>query len=121
MKLVIMSLLMVFALSAQAINLGDLLPILIGGSRPAPYPGNPYPGHPEYPNQPYPGQPNYPGYCNVTCRADDNGYEEHGGGHYSCDECLSYHGECTETCNANCIAQQVRALRSKINFVKSLT
>jgi hypothetical protein len=129
MKLVIMSLLMVFALSAEAVNLGDILPIIIGGGRPGgrpapypggpghggpghgpgqpapypgnPYPGNPYPGNPGYPNQPYPGQPSNPGYGNVTCRANDNGYEEHGGGHYSCGECLSYHGDCTETCSAN--------------------
>ncbi|MBY0554958.1 hypothetical protein K2P97_10550 [bacterium] len=121
MKLVIMSLLTVFALGAQAVNLGDILPIIIGGGkppRPAPYPGGPghapgqpapYPGNP-YPGNPYPGNPSYPpsqpypgnpGYGNVTCRADDRGYEEHGGGHYSCGECLQHHGECIETCSSN--------------------
>lgn len=123
MKLVILSLLTVFALSAEAASLRDILPILIGGGRPPrpapypgpgqpapypgnPYPGNPYPGNPSYPpSQPYPGNPSYPpsnpGYGQVTCRADDRGYEEHGGGHYSCGECLQYHGECIETCSSN--------------------
>lgn len=35
----------------------------------------------------------------VTCDARDRGYEEHWGGHGSCGECLSRHGECIETCS----------------------
>lgn len=111
MKLTILSLLTVFALSAEATSLRDILPILIGGgspqqpSRPLPYPGNGggYPGRPGYPGNPggggYPGNPGYGG--GYSCRADDRGWEEHGGGHYSCGECLQHHGECIETCSAN--------------------
>lgn len=114
MKLVLLSLLTVLAISAEAAKLSDLLPILVGNGltpgRPAPYPGDPYrppgrPPHPPrppggnpYPGQPYPGNP-YPGY-GVTCRADDRGHEEHWGGHYSCGECLQRHGECIETCSS---------------------
>ena len=116
MKLAIMSLLTVFALNSQAASLRDILPIIIGGglqqpSRPLPYPG--HPGRPGYPGRP--GNPGYPGYPGggypggggaVSCRADDRGHEEHGGGHYSCGECLQQHGECIETCSA--ISQECR-------------
>ena len=86
MKLILITMLTVFALGAQAVDLGDLLPILIGGGR--------GPGRPA----PYPGNPGYGG--GVTCRSFDNGYEEHNGGHYSCGECLQQHGDCTETCSS---------------------
>lgn len=93
MKLILTIMLTVFAISAEASRLSDILPILIGGGRPAPYPDPRYPGRP---GNPYPGQP-YPGY-GVTCQAADRGWEEHGSGHYSCGECLQEHGECVETC-----------------------
>lgn len=126
MKLILMTMLTVLAFEASAVSLRDILPIIIGqnGLQPAPYPGNPgrpgpypgpppgrpgypgrppgnpYPGNP-YPGNPYPGNP-YPGNPGpgVTCRADDRGWEEHSGGHYSCGECLRHHGECIETCSS---------------------
>jgi hypothetical protein len=39
--------------------------------------------------------------------AEDRGYEEHGGGHASCYDCLREHGRCVETCYARqfeCVA-----------------
>lgn len=35
---------------------------------------------------------------NVTCRAFDEGWEEHWGGHSTCGDCLSRHGGCYEKC-----------------------
>ena len=32
------------------------------------------------------------------CKASDRGWEEHFGGHKSCDECLEHHGECEMKC-----------------------
>ena len=99
MKLILTIMLTVFAIGAEASTFSDLLPILIGGGgggRPGLYPGHPgRPGQPGYPGQPYPGNPGY----GVTCKATDNGWEEHSGGHYSCGECLQQHGDCTETCS----------------------
>ena len=98
MKLVIAILLSLSALQAQAggDGLKRLIPIIIGGiidhNRPAPYP---YPG-PGYP-PPHSGYPSGP----VTCTAADRGWEEHAGGHYSCGECVAYHGNCLETCRSN--------------------
>jgi len=97
MKFFIALMLTVGALQAQA---GDgwkqIIPIIVGGiidhNRPAPYPG---PGYPPPPGN-YPGYPSGP----VTCTAGDRGWEEHSGGHYSCGECLSYHGSCVETCRS---------------------
>lgn len=112
MRLIITTMLTVFAINAQALSLGDVLPILIGGGgRPPAYapPGQPgYPGRPGRPGHPgnpgYPGQPGYPGNPGsggaVTCKAQDRGHEEHWGGHYSCGECLQKHGECVETCSS---------------------
>lgn len=44
----------------------------------------------------------------VTCRAYDNGWEEHWGGHSSCEACMQdHHGSCTEICSATqyeCVA-----------------
>ena len=99
MKLIIVTVLTVFALGAQAFDFGDLLPILIGGGSN----GNGRPG--QYPGQPYPGNPGYGG--GVTCRSTDNGWEEHSGGHYSCGECLQQHGDCTETCSSLMVECQV--------------
>ena len=88
MKLVIAMLIGLSSLHASAFSWKDLLPIIVGGQRPAPYPG-----------QPYPGQP-YPGSGPIVCESDDRGWEEHARGHYSCGECLQYHGECVETCSS---------------------
>ncbi|MBV2167903.1 MAG: hypothetical protein KUL82_04265 [Bdellovibrio sp.] len=66
-----------FALNSFAGGLGDW----IRPDRPAPYPGGG-------------GRPN------VTCSYSDDGWEEHWRGHNSCQECLSKHGNCNETCNA---------------------
>lgn len=113
MKLLLVSMLTVFAMQAHATKLKDILiPIIIGaatghspyGPYPQPgYPGNPGgpghgPGHgPGYPGGPgqYPGNP---GYGNVQCSAADAGWEEHAGGHYSCGDCVRWHGQCVETC-----------------------
>lgn len=46
----------------------------------------------------------------VSCIATDNGWEEHWGGHGSCQECKAKHGRCTETCsreNYSCKAEGV--------------
>jgi|GEM_PF-1886800 len=74
-----------------------------------PGPGRPGPGGPGWnnPGRPGPG-PGGPGWNNpgrpgpgprVTCSATDNGWEEHWGGHGSCQECKARHGSCTETCS----------------------
>jgi len=72
-----------------------------GFNRPG-QPGREQPGRPGYPGQPgrpgYPGQPGYPGRGPIQCSATDKGWEEHGGGHASCGECLRRHGSCIETC-----------------------
>lgn len=42
------------------------------------------------------------------CAAFDNGWEEHGGGHDSCGECKSAHGNCSERCyqkTYTCVAE----------------
>lgn len=69
----------------------------IGGNRP----GRPdRPGRPGRPGDGYGG-----GY---NCRAEDEGWEEHRGGHYDCRECLARHGRCVEDCQITefrCIAQ----------------
>ncbi len=36
---------------------------------------------------------------NLVCNAHDDGWEEHGGGHGSCGECLSKHGGCYQKCS----------------------
>lgn len=40
----------------------------------------------------------YRGYGNYQCSFEDKGWEEHGGGHDSCEECLRHHGKCIRTC-----------------------
>ena len=56
-----------------------------------------------------PGWGGGPGYGrNITCQAYDNGWEEHWGGHSSCQECRSKHGGCYERCTCtsyHCTAQ----------------
>lgn len=100
MKLILTILLTLSALNAQAFDWKKLIPIVIGGAIGSQIPASPYPGpgHPGWGQPNYPGQP-YPG-GNVQCRANDNGWEEHSGGHYSCGECLQYHDGCTETCSS---------------------
>ncbi|MGE4131865.1 MAG: hypothetical protein AB7F86_09505 [Bdellovibrionales bacterium] len=47
----------------------------------------------------------------MGCTATDRGWEEHFGGHGSCDECLRRHGSCVERCNIEqfqCIASGYR-------------
>lgn len=39
------------------------------------------------------------GYGNLSCRATDNGWEEHWGGHSDCRSCVAVHGNCTERCS----------------------
>lgn len=73
--------------------------------QPPPYPGRPpapYPGNPGRP----PAQPPYGG--GITCQANDEGWEEHRGGHRSCRECLAVHGQCVETCTRNYESHQCR-------------
>jgi hypothetical protein len=90
MKLVIAIILSVVSFQVQAGALKHILPGIIGGiidgSRPAPYPGQPYPPA--------------PGYGQVTCTSQDYNWEQHPGGHYSCGECLAYHYNCVETCRS---------------------
>lgn len=52
------------------------------------------------PGRPGPYDPN-PGRPNLTCSVQDNGWEEHWGGHRSCQECLGKHGSCVETCSTS--------------------
>jgi|GEM_PF-6049799 len=67
-----------------------------GYGRPVPPPPPSYPA--PYP-APYPSPtPGYPRQGDVVCEVADRGWEEHRP-HYSCGECLSYHGSCVETCN----------------------
>jgi hypothetical protein len=70
-------------------------------------PGSPGPRRPGYPGRP-PSRPGNgrPGY-GVQCVAQDRGWEEHSGGHYSCNECLREHGECVETCSTRMTECQV--------------
>lgn len=98
----------------------ELLSIDSGSSTPAPRPQpqpEPYEPAPPpyYPPQPTPPPPptptppevvylSYPfsnrGNNKVTCSASDKGWEEHWGGHSTCEKCQSKHGDCTETCEA---------------------
>lgn len=70
-------------------------------------PGFGGPGRPGRPGWNNPGRPG-PGWGNpqpnVTCSATDNGWEEHWGGHGSCQECKARHGNCTETCSTQSFA-----------------
>ncbi len=56
---------------------------------------------------PRPDNPSFSG-GRVTCMATDNGWEEHFGGHSTCQKCLSKHSSCTERCsteNYSCKAE----------------
>lgn len=110
----------------DVLNNGFLIP---GGPgprpRPQPYPGGGNPYQPPRPPPRPPGgggyypPPNNPGYA-VTCVSNDDGYEEHWGGHYSCGECLSHHGNCIETCSSRmteCQAQGIDRYGRVINFL----
>jgi hypothetical protein len=73
-------------------------------------PGRPGNGGPGWGNPGRPGNGG-PGWGNpqpnVTCTATDNGWEEHWGGHSSCQECKAKHGTCAQTCSTqsyNCRA-----------------
>jgi hypothetical protein len=78
--------------------------------RPGPGPGWNNPGRPGRPGWGNPGRPGPgpgPGFGfggNVTCSATDNGWEEHWGGHGSCQECKARHGSCTERCSTTSYA-----------------
>lgn len=67
---------------------------------------------------PAPRPPDYgPG---VVCKAQDRGWEEHRGGHYSCGECMRAHGQCIETCaqqNFQCEAQGIDYRGNVLRFV----
>lgn len=71
-------------------------------------PGRPGPGRPSDPGR-YP-QPGRPGYGNIQCTAQDNGWEEHWGGHSTCGECVRKHGNCIETCSRNYYVCQVEGI-----------
>ena len=53
------------------------------------------------PGRPGPYDPNHPSRPNISCTYTDTGWEEHWGGHRSCQECLSKHDNCNETCSAD--------------------
>lgn len=65
-----------------------------------------------------PGRPERGG---LSCVANDAGYEEHNGGHYSCGECLREHDNCVETCtevgNVQCEAQGYNRRGRLVSFV----
>lgn len=55
-----------------------------------------------------PSRPNYPPgpYNPVRCTYVDEGWEEHSFAHNSCGECLSFHGNCVETCSTQEVSCQ---------------
>lgn len=72
----------------------DIIGGIIGGGRP----GN-GPGH---------GGNHGPGHGGVRCSAVDRGWEEHFGGHATCEDCVRRHGSCIETCEFSehtCVAE----------------
>lgn len=80
--------------------------------QPEPYEPEPPPYYPPQPTPPPPPTPtppevvylSYPfsnrGNQNISCSASDKGWEEHWGGHSTCQKCMEKHGDCTETCTA---------------------
>jgi hypothetical protein len=65
------------------------------------------------------GRPGWGGNRNVSCRSYDNGWEEHWGGHATCQECKAKHGGCTEICTATsykCTAEGSDAQGAKQTF-----
>ncbi len=90
--------LMLFSANTFAVDLGDIIKIISNAGNGGGRPEWGRPGRPEWPGRP--GRPDRPGRDDryVVCHAEDNGWEEHRGGHQSCFECLSYHDGCTETC-----------------------
>ena len=73
----------------QAANLGDLIGVILGPAERESH----RPGRDDW------GYDRRGRYENVVCSAEDKGWEEHWGGHSSCDVCLSKHGECVESCH----------------------
>jgi hypothetical protein len=96
MKVILMSLVLICGLQASATGIEDIIGLIGGGNSNQSFP---YPGEPGRPGRP--GRPGYPGGRNEVCTANDQGYEEHRGGHFSCGECLQQHDNCIETCRSN--------------------
>jgi hypothetical protein len=86
MKKMILTIALAFSIFTPAAhaNFWDIIGALAGSSHPSQ----------QGPSRPGP----YPPY-NVSCTYTDTGWEEHWGGHNSCGECLSKHGNCYETCS----------------------
>lgn len=81
-------------------------------------PGRPGPGWGRPGGNPGWGRPGgNPGWSQprVTCSATDNGWEEHWGGHGSCQECKAKHGSCTETCSTESFACRAEGSNSMGN------
>ncbi|MGZ3742451.1 MAG: hypothetical protein ACXWRA_01215, partial [Pseudobdellovibrionaceae bacterium] len=58
----------------------------------------------------------------TECRAYDSGWEEHGGAHLSCGECLSVHGGCEMRCydyDTTCTATGQRQDRDSLGNITS--
>lgn len=111
MKLIFMCLALIYTFQAKASFIddlkkaADLINSLQEGSNNPQYitPGQRPPRYPE------PGHnPGYNG--GTTCVAKDNGWEEHSGGHFNCNECLRDHERCTETCSSQVTECQAEGL-----------
>lgn len=81
----------------------------------------PAPRPPDHNRPPAPRPPDYnrPG-NGVVCSAVDRGWEEHSRGHYNCNDCLRYHGQCVETCSrqsVRCEAQGYDRRGQLVRFV----
>lgn len=61
-------------------------------------------------HRPFPGPGSRP--PQLTCRAYDNGWEEHWGGHGDCRSCLAAHGDCTERCSREEYQCEAEGLRN---------
>lgn len=79
-------------------------------------PPMPPPSRPDRPDRPgYPGHDRY-----VTCSARKDGWDKHLLGHGSCQECMSKHDQCIETCsrqNVQCEAQGTDYRGNILRFV----
>lgn len=93
MKKILVTLMLVFtSFQVQASpDVGDFLDIIgaiAGADREENYSHYPPPGY----------------YKPIRCNYTDDGWEEHSRGHRSCGECLSYHGNCNETCYSETVS-----------------
>lgn len=107
----ILAVFLAFSNTSHAFNLGELIEAIAdqnqhGRHEPPRRPGRP--GRPDRPGWPdRPDRPGRPGYDQgYSCRVEDAGFEEHWGGHRSCGECLSRHGDCNVVCETEVVQWQ---------------